>query len=95
MKLEDASFEEAPTTNMRMMELTKSEQLEVLSMLWMTATDDHLQQGAVIKVTERFNISHSTVYQLWECTASTCAMGIINSPELMSWGEIPGECLSI
>ena len=43
MELEDASFEEAPTTSMRTMELTKSEQLEVVSMLWVMATDDHLQ----------------------------------------------------
>ena len=60
MDLEDASFEEAPTTDMRMMELTKSRQLEVVSMLWMMATDDHHRQGAIIKVTNRFNVSHST-----------------------------------
>ena len=62
MELENASFKEAPTTNMRLMELTKSEQLEVVSMLWMTATEDHLQQGAVIKVAEKFDVSCSTVY---------------------------------
>ena len=62
MELEDASFEEAPTTIMTMMELTKSRQLEVVSMLWMMATDDHLKQGAIIKVAKRFNVSHSTVY---------------------------------
>ena len=45
MEVEDASFNEAPTTNMRMTEQTKSKQLEVLSMLWMMTTDDHLQQG--------------------------------------------------
>ena len=43
MELEDASFEEAPTTNTRTAELTKSKWLEVVSMLWMMATDDHLQ----------------------------------------------------
>ena len=43
MELEDAFFKEAPTTNRRMMELSKNELLEVFSMLWMMATDDHLQ----------------------------------------------------
>ena len=62
MEMEDSSFEEAPTTNTRMTELTKSQWLEVVSIPWMTATDDNLQQGAIIKVTKRFNISHSTNY---------------------------------
>ena len=62
MELEDASFEEAPSTNMRMTELTKSKWLEVVFMLWMTETDDHLQQGAIIKVAKRFNVSCSIVY---------------------------------
>ena len=83
MELEDASFKEAPTTNMRKKDLTNSEQLEVISILVMIATEDHLQRGAIMKLTKMFNVSHSTVYRLWECMVCMCAMGIINSPELM------------
>ena len=36
MELEDASFKEAPTTNMRTTELTETEWLGVVSILWMT-----------------------------------------------------------
>ena len=83
MELEDASFKEAPTTNTRKKDLTKSHWLEVISMLVMTATEDHLQQGAIMKLAERFNVVCSMVYRPWECVACTCATGIINSPELI------------
>ena len=64
-------------------------------MLVMMATEDHLQRGAVMKLAERFNISHSMVYRLWECVVHMHAMGVINSPELMLWKNILGEHLSI
>ena len=85
MELGDASFKDAPTTNPRKKDLTKSEWLELFSMLVMMATEDHLQRGAIMKLTERFNLACSTVYRLWECTACMHAMGIINTPELASW----------
>ena len=95
MELEDASFEEAPTTNMRNKDLTKRKQLEVISMLVMMATEDHLQRGVIMKLAKRFNVSCCTVYRLWECVARMHATGIINSPELMSQEKLLGECLSI
>ena len=56
MELGDASDEEGPATNPRKKDLTKSEQLEVISMLVMTANEDHLQRGAVMKLAKRFNV---------------------------------------
>ena len=64
-------------------------------MLVMMATEDCLQRGAIMKLAKRFNMACSTVYKLWECVACMHATGIINLPELVSWGEIPGECLCI
>ena len=52
-------------------------------MLVMMATEDCLQRGAVMKLTERFNVACSTVYRLWEHAAHMCAMGIINTPYLL------------
>ena len=53
-------------------------------MLVMMVTEDHLQRGAIMNFAERFNMAHSMVYRLWECAASMCATGIINTPELAS-----------
>ena len=82
MELEDASFEDTPTTNPRKKDLTKNKWLEVISMLVMMATEDCLQRGATMKLAERFNMAHSTVYRVWECVACMDATGIINTPEL-------------
>ena len=85
MELEDASFEETPTTNTRKKDLTKSEWLEVISMLVMMTAEDHLQRHAIMKLAKRFNISLDMVYRLWECKVCMHATGIINSPDLTSW----------
>ena len=57
MELGDASDKEVPTTNPGRRDLTKSEQLEVIAMLVMTATEDHLQRGGIMKLTKRFNMA--------------------------------------
>ena len=79
MELGDASNKEAPTTNPRKKDLTKSEQLEVISMLVMMATQDHLQRGAM-----KTFMACSMACRLWEHAVCTCATGIINTPELAS-----------
>ena len=93
----NASNEVAPTTSPRKKYLTKNEWLEAISILVMTATEDHLQRGAIMKLTGMLNMtcSTSTVYRLWECAECMCAMGILNLPELVSWEKILGEHLSI
>ena len=64
MDLEDASFEEAPTTNPRKKDLTKCEWLEVISMLVMMATEDHIKRDAIMKLAERFDVACIMVYRL-------------------------------
>ena len=98
MESGDASDEEAPPTSSRKKDLSKSEQLEAISMLVMMATEDHLQRGSIMDIAKRFNVACSTIYKLWEHAEHMHAMGIINSPKLVSWGGgggILGECLSI
>ena len=80
-----ASDEEAPPTNPKKKDLTKNEHLEAVSMLVMMATEDHLKRGSVMAVTRRLNMACSTIYRLWEQAVCTCAMGIIDSPELVPW----------
>ena len=43
--------------------------------------DNGLWRGSITIITKRFNMACSTVYQLWEQAACTCAMGDIISPE--------------
>ena len=62
-------------------------------MLVMMATEDHLQNGAVMDIAKRFKMACSTIYRLWECAEHMHAMGIINSPRLVL--QKKGECLSI
>ena len=75
MELGDASDEEGPAINPRKKDLTKSEQLEVISMLVMKANEDHLQRGAVMKLAKRFNVQVKLIdlnllrrEKVWEST---------------------------
>ena len=60
-------------------------------MLVMTATDNHLQRSAIMKLAEWFNLACSMVYRLWECMACMHAMGTITSPELILQGGNSGR----
>ena len=46
-------------------------------------------------IAERLNVAHSMIHRLWKHAEHMHTTGIINSPELLSWKKIPGECLSI
>ena len=72
MELGDASDKEAPTTNPRKKYLTKSKQLEVISMLVMIATEDCLQRGAIMDIAKRLNMAYSTIHRLWFCLYQLC-----------------------
>ena len=39
--------------------------------------EDVLKQGLVMAITKMFNMAHSTIYRLWECTECMCATGMI------------------
>ena len=90
-----ASDEEAPPTNMRKKDLTKSQRLEPISIVRVKYIDGHFERGAIVNVAKRFNVARTTIWRLWQWVACMRAVGIINSPELVSWKKIPQEPLSI
>ena len=83
-----ASNEEAPPTNVRKKDLTKSQRLEAISILRFKYIDGRFQRGAIVDVTKRFNMARTTIWRLWQQVVCTRAVGIINSPKLVSWEKI-------
>ena len=84
MESEDASDEEASHHDPPKMDLSNNQCLDVISMLLMTATEDHLKRDSIMAVIERFNMARSMIHRLWNRAECTCTMGIINSPKLLS-----------
>ena len=58
--------------------------LQMISRLQGMQDDNSLWRGSITIVTKRFDVAHSTVYQLWEHVACMHAMGNIISPEINS-----------
>ena len=75
---------EASHSNPAQTDLTNNQQLEVISMLLMTATEDCLKRGSVMAITQRFNVACSTIHRLWKFVEHMHAMGVINSAKLLS-----------
>ena len=84
MEATGASNKEAPPTNVRKKDLTKSQRLEAISILRVKYIDGRFERGAIVDVAKRFNMARTTIWRLWQRVACTCAGGIINSPELVS-----------
>ena len=51
-----ASLSEAPPTNVNRKDLTKTQQLEAISILRVKLTHGHFERGAIVDVTKRFNV---------------------------------------
>ena len=84
MEATGASNEEAPPTNMRKKDLTKTQRLEAISILRVKYIDSRFERGAIVDVTKRLNMAHTTIWRLWQQAVCMRAGGIINSPELVS-----------
>ena len=56
-------------------------------MLLMNAMEDHLKRGSIMAIAKKFDMACSTIHRLWKWVEYTCATGVINSPELYSWGN--------
>ena len=80
-----ASDEEAPPTNVRKKDLTKSQRLEAISILRVKYIDGCFQRGAIVDIAKRFNVACTAFWTLWQQVACTRVVGIIDSPELVSW----------
>ena len=61
-----ASNKEAPPTNVRKTDLTKSQRLEAISILMVKYIDGRFQRGAIVDVAKRFNVAHTTIWRLWQ-----------------------------
>ena len=88
---EQTMDEEAPRTNVRKKDLTKSQRLEAISILRVKYIDSHFQRGAIVDIAKRFNMARTTIWRLWQQVVCTHAVGIINSPELVPWKRLLGE----
>ena len=84
MESEDASDSEASYCNPPKTDSTNNQHLEAISMLLMTATEDHLKRGSIMAVPKRFNVACSMIHRLRNHAECMHTMGIINSPELLS-----------
>ena len=85
MEAMGASNKEAPPTNVRKKDLSKSQRLEAVSILRVKYIDGCFKRGAIVDVAKRINVARTTIWRLWQRAACTHAVGIINSPELVSW----------
>ena len=83
--------EEAPPTNMNRKDLTKSQHLEAISILRVKFIDCRFKRGAIVDVAKRFNMACTTIWRLWQQVACMHAVGIINSPKLVSWEKNSGR----
>ena len=95
MELGDTSDEEASPPQARKREMSKSLQIQMVSMLQMLETDDSMRSGAFTIVAKSFSMAHSTVHCLWNRVVSTHATDHIISLEFHSHKKIAGEGLCI
>ena len=65
MELGDTSDEEASPQRPKKREMTKSQWIQMVTMLQTLETDDGMRSGSFAMVTECFGMARSTVYRLW------------------------------
>ena len=84
MDIGDTSDEEASPERPKKRELSKSTQIQMVTMLQTLETEDGMRSGSFAMVAECFGMARSTVYRLWNRVVRTCAHGHIISPEFQS-----------
>ena len=84
MELGDTSNEEASPPQARKREMSKSWQIQMVSMLQMLEMDNSMRRGAFTIVAKSFGMASLTVHRLWNRVVHTCATGHIISPEFHS-----------
>ena len=60
------SEEEAPPTNVNRKDLTRSQQLDAISILRVKFIDGRFERGAILDITKRFNVAHTTIWRQWQ-----------------------------
>ena len=84
MELGDTSDKEASPPQARKREMSKSWQIQMVSILQTLETDDGMRRGAFTIVTKSFGVAHSTVHCLWNRVVCMHASGHIISLEFHS-----------
>ena len=84
MELGDTSDEEASPQRPTKREMTKSQRIQMVTMLQTLETDDSMRSGSFAIVAECFGVARLTVYRLWNRVVHTRAHGHIISPEFQS-----------
>ena len=95
MELGDTCDKETSPPQARKREMSKSQWIQMVSMLQMLETDDGMRRGAFTIVAKSFGVASLMVHCLWNRVVCTCATGHIISPEFHSCKKIAGEGLYI
>ena len=78
------SDEEASPQRPKKREMTKSQWIQMVTMLQTLEMDHGMRSGSFAMVAECFGVARSTVYRLWDRVVCTRAHGHIISPEFQS-----------
>ena len=84
MELGDTSDEEASPQHPKKREMSKSQQIQMVTMLQTLQMDDGMRSGSFTMVAECFGVARSMVHCLWNRVVCTHAHGHIISPEFQS-----------
>ena len=84
MELGDTSDEEASPQHPKKREMSKSQQIQMVTMLQTLQTDNGVRSGSFTMVTKCFGMARSTVHRLWNRVVRTRAHGHIIFPEFQS-----------
>ena len=95
MELGDTSNEEASPQRPKKREMSKSQWIQMVTMLQMLQTDNGMGSGAFTMVAECFGVARSMVHRLWNRVVRMRTHGHIISLEFQSHQKIPGDLLFI
>ena len=95
MELGDTSNEEVSPPQPKKREMSKNQQIQMVSMLQTLETEDGMRRGAFTIVAKCFGMACSTVHYLWNRAAHMCASGHLISLEFHSHKKIAGDGLCI
>ena len=95
MEPRDTSNEEASPPQPKKREMSKNQQIQMVSMLQMLQTENSMGRGAFTIAAKCFGVARSMVHCLWNRVVRTPAHGHIISLEFHSHKNIPGDLLFI
>ena len=95
MELGDTSDEEASPPQARKREVSKSRQIQMVSMLQMLEMDDGMRRGAFTIVAKSFGMAGLMVHCLWNRVVAHMPLAILFLQNFIPTKKIAGEGLGI